>query len=268
MKDHVIRLIKPVFLLLLIALLLSISACGHGSVESRDAQDISGIAENTASSEAPCQETASNANSAPAIEYHSVVFYSNDGSIVQMGVVADGGALPPPSLPELAYGDVFEKWEHLAENVVTDLQIRPVFYPVKDKTNVFALPGIYAENGETVDIPLRLCGAVLLSGFDLTVDYDSAQLQLEDVPYEDDAVVLNAEEAGRIRINYVSVNNTSADVDICTLRFSVLAEEGEPCLRLEIKSICAWDEDEQLYSPEYQLLDGCVHILSKRTGQE
>ncbi len=114
-----------------------------------------------------------------------------------------------------------------------------------------------------MDIPLRLCGDVLLCGFDLTVSYDTAQLQLEKVTYEDDAVILNAEEPGCIRINYVSLNNTSADVDICTLRFTVLAEGEEPCLYLEAKSVCAWDEDYRLYEPEFQLQDGCIHILSE-----
>ena len=116
-------------------------------------------------------------------------------------------------------------------------------------------------------MPIRLCGDVCVSAFDLTISYDSNALELVSVT-EDGAVLYNDEVPGKIRLNYVSTDNTVADVDICFLEFSVKAPSGQIPVNLEMQSIYTYkdsleSENDDLYVPEYSTLNGTIYVLPK-----
>lgn len=196
-------------------------------------------------------------------ENRTATFFSDDGSILRIESVEPGVLPAPPSLPEISYENIFLRWDYPDTATEGDVEIYPVYQTISGMQNAFVIPGAYGKCGETINLPLRLCGEVTLCGFDLAVEYDPEVLQLISVYGEDDSIMYNDETPGVVRINYVSVSNTTADIDICFLQFKILAESGELPVALDVKSIYAWDEEEAMYVPEYQKLDGCIYVWSE-----
>ncbi len=204
-----------------------------------------------------------NANS----ELYTVTFYSNNGTILKIDSVEKGKAANPPATPQMLYGTVFQSWDAEISNVSKDLEVYPVCEDIKDKPNVFAVDGAYGKSGDTVIVPIRLCGEVCASAFDLTITYDSDALELLSVT-EDGAVLFNDETPGVIKLNYVSTENTVADVDICLLEFFVKSADGKLPVTLEMHSIYACKDlleskNDELYAPEYSILNGTLCVLPK-----
>jgi hypothetical protein len=136
---------------------------------------------------------------------------------------------------------------------------------VKGVDNVIALQSAYASTDGTVIIPLRLCGDVCISGLDISIRYDSNSLSLESVT-ADAAVVLNDQTPGIIKLNYVSVTNTDADVDLCDLKFRILASEGSHPMSIEVNGITAFDPNADhsapdLITPACHVINGTVFVL-------
>ncbi len=207
-------------------------------------------------------ETETAEATAPTVEEpgRTVIYYSDDDTVVKIEQVGEDEQMALPSSPELSYGNVFEKWDAPEETGEDMQEVRPIYKSTLGIANVFAMPGTYGTSGDEITVPLRLCGEVELCGFDLTVEYDPDKLQLERVYDEDEAVILNAETPGCLRINYVSVSNTIADVDICCLKFRVLADQGEVPITQNMVSIYSWNGNGDLAVPDYHLMDGCVYI--------
>ena len=198
---------------------------------------------------------------------YTVTFYSNDGTVLKIDSVEKGKTANPPVQPQMLYGTVFQSWDTEFSSVTKNLEVHPICEDVKGKTNIFAIEGAYGKSGGTVIVPIRLCGDVCVSAFDLTISYDSDALELVSVT-EDGAVLYNDEAPGKIRLNYVSTDNTVADVDICSLEFSVKAPSGQIPVNLEMQSIYTYkdsleSENDDLYVPEYSTLNGTVYILTK-----
>ena len=195
----------------------------------------------------------------------AVTFYSDDGTILKIDYVQKGSAAVPPAEPQMSYGMVFQSWDTEFSRVTRDLEVHPVCVDVKEKTNAFAVGGAYGKVGETVTVPVTLCGQVCVAGFDATITYDPEALELVDVT-EDGAVLYNDEIPGALRLNYVSVENTEADVDVCRLQFRIKAEKGPIPVTMELHSIyaCSSDvdsRDDSMYVPESYLVGGNVHVI-------
>lgn len=198
---------------------------------------------------------------------YTVTFYSNDGTVLKVDSVAEGNTANPPMQPQMLYGTVFQSWDTDISSVTKDLKVYPICEDVKEKMNIFAIEGAYGKSGGTVIVPIRLCGDVCVSAFDLTISYDSNALELVSVT-EDGAVLFNSEVPGKIRLNYVSTDNTVADVDICFLKFSVKVPSGKIPVSLEMQSIYTCkdsleSDNDDLYVPEYAILNGTVYVLSE-----
>lgn len=191
---------------------------------------------------------------------YTVTFYADNGSILKIDAVPENGSATPPVEPEMSYGNIFTKWTSNFSAVKENMEIHPECQSVLGKDNVFALAGAYGKAGECIIVPLQLCGNVQLSGFDLTVEYDPEFLALEAVFNEDGGVVYNDEQPGQIRMNYVSVEDTVADVDICTFKFLVLADTGETPISVSVNSICAGSEDDSMFVPKYTTIQAAVYI--------
>ena len=200
-------------------------------------------------------------------DQYTVTFYSNDGTVLKIDSVEKGKAANPPAQPQMLYGTVFTSWDADISSVTKNLEVHPICEDVKVKSNVFAIEGAYGKSGGTVIVPIRLCGEVCVSAFDMTISYDSNALDLIFVS-EDGAVLYNDEMPGKIKLNYVSTDNTLADVDICFLEFSVKAPSGQSQVTIDMHSIYACQdslesENDDLYVPEYSTINGTVHVLPK-----
>lgn len=196
---------------------------------------------------------------------HDVVFYANDGTILKIDPVSHGKTATPPVQPQMIYGTVFQSWNTDITSVKKELEVHPVVKDVNGIPNVFAIEGAYGKSGGTTIVPVRLCGDVCLAAFDMTISYDPELLELVSVS-EDGAVLYNDETPGQIRLNYVSVGNTLADVDICLLEFSVKAQPSQTPVSLEVHSVYASEDslesnNDDLYVPEYSVVDGTVFVL-------
>ena len=165
----------------------------------------------------------------------------------------------PPVQPEMSYGNIFTKWDKDFSDITSDMDVHPVTKPVKGKTNVFALSGTYGQKETEVFVPLQLCGDVLLSGFELKVQYDSQSLELLSVFNVDGSVVYNDAEPGVVNINYVSIDNTTADVDICTLKFKIKADKGEIPIGTNVVNAYANDGD-NMKKVDYVTIDASAFV--------
>ena len=198
---------------------------------------------------------------------YTVTFYSNDGTVLKIDSVEKGKTANPPAQPQMLYGTVFQSWDTDISSVTKNLEVRPICEDVKEKQNIFAIEGAYGKSGGTVIVPIRLCSEVCVSAFDMTISYDSNALDLISVS-EDGAVLYNDEMPGKIKLNYVSTDNTLADVDICFLEFSIKAPSGQSQVTLDMHSIYACQdslesENDDLYVPEYTTINGTVYVLPK-----
>lgn len=242
---------KRVFAVCCVIAAVMLTACGNPS-------------KNTEGSQTAAVDTASVTNEPAAEEEHRgneriVTFLSDDGSVLQIESIQSGALPTPPSSPELSNDHIFLRWDYTDALADGDVEISPEFQSITNVTNAFVIPSAYGKHNETITVPLRLCGNVMLFGFDLTVEYDTESLELLSVYNEDDSVIYNDEVPGAVRINYISIDNTTADVDICSFKFLLLSEDGEHPILLKIKSVYAWDESGNVYVPEYSCLNGCIY---------
>lgn len=197
---------------------------------------------------------------------YEVIFYSDNEKVLSVSKITHGQMATPPVAPQLSNGLIFQKWDKELLNVRENMQIHPCYTAVSESENAITLPGTYGVCGTTVSIPLKLCGKVCLSGVDLTVEYDSDVLRLNGIEDEDQAIIYNSENPGVVRLNYVSLENTTAEVDFCNLSFSIIKEVSETPIRLKVNSICANGEENAFYTPSYRLVDATLYILPDEGG--
>ena len=193
----------------------------------------------------------------------TVTYLADNDSVLKVDRVQVGSASIPPVEPEMTYGKVFTKWDKDFSTVESDLVIHPTCDSFAGKDNVFSLPGAYVRTGEYVSVPLSLSGDVLVSGFDLTVSYDTKMLKLDSVYNVDGDVYWNEATPGQIRINFASAKNATADIDICTFKFISLDTIGEVPVKVEVKDVYANNEDESMYKPLYNTISSTVFIYAE-----
>jgi len=197
----------------------------------------------------------------PAVAKHKVVFYSADNSVMLIDEVGRKNAATPPVEPQMPEGLIFTSWDKDISSVRKDMDVHPICKDIKDIDNAFALAGAYGKPRENVIVPFVLSGNVCICGFDLTVRYDSEVLQLESVFDEDGAILYNADVPGEIRINYVSLGNTTGGVDLCKFKFTVIGEADETEIKTEMVSIYSENEDLSLSKADFELVDSTVYII-------
>ncbi len=197
---------------------------------------------------------------------YEVSFHSETGEVVAIETVERNESVNPPNSPVVKYGNIFKKWDTDISKVKENMNVRPETESFIGKKNVFALSGAYGAQNDFVYVPFVLCGDVCLSGFDAKITYDKNFLELESVFNEDGAVVYNKDKEGVLYINYTSLKNTEADVDICSLKFKVKKEFDKTDIKTDIESICANGKDDSFYTPEYKQIDAPVYFLPNKGG--
>ena len=189
----------------------------------------------------------------------AVAFYSNDGTILKIDTVEEHKSATPPVQPEMSYGNIFVKWDKDFSEITSDVDVYPITQSIKGERNVFALSGAYLTNDSEAIVPLQLSGDVLISGFEMNVKYDYEKMELLSVFDVDGGIVYNDSELGIIKLNYVSVENTIADVDICTFKFKVKADNGEIPIKLNIVNAYVNDGD-NMNKADYITIDSSVFV--------
>lgn len=191
---------------------------------------------------------------------YTVTFYADDSSVLCIDTVKAGESATPPAEPQMTYGNVFMKWDKDFSAISEVVKVFPECQSVTGKKNVFALESAYGRKEETIVVPFRLCGDVYLCGFDLTVHYDADKLELESVFHEDGDVIFNDETTGEIYLNFASIENVKADVDICWFKFRIIADSGEVPVFVTMNSVYVGAEDDEMLVPEYELISANVYI--------
>lgn len=193
---------------------------------------------------------------------YDVTFYSDTGVVLKVDVVQKHLSATPPNSPKITYGKVFKSWDTDFSDVTNDLDVYPVCEDVKGKTNVIAAQSVYSAKENTLTVPIQLCGNVCVSGLDITIYYDKNSLQLKSVT-EDGSVIYNDSTPGVVNLNYVSTENTTADVDLCNLQFLTGTSEGELPITIEVKSIYAFEDEskmDEMYIPDFTVINGAVYV--------
>ena len=193
---------------------------------------------------------------------YTVNFYSDTNKTIKIETVKRGAAADPPNEPTLTNGRVFTKWDCDFSKVKKNLNVLPEYEEYTAKENCIAMAGAYGKQDEDVFVPLKLCGDVCLSGLDIIIEYDTDALEFVSVYNEDGALVYNADEEGKLRINYISVDNTEDEVDLCGLKFKVKAADGSTQIKTTVEKIVAWDDAEKLIEPSYSLIDSTVFVIA------
>ena len=211
-------------------------------------------------------ETADASGSTEALEdiidpnKHLVSFYSADDSLIETQQVGDGEDAISPADPIMPPGYILTGWDRSLTNITEDTAIHAVCVETTGKKNVLALSGTAGTNGSEVIVPLVLTGDVSIAGFDLTLTYDPKKLELKGITDDDGALIYNDEEPGKVRMNYVSVENTTGEVDLCRLHFTLLTDEGELPVKLDMSSAYVLVDDEKMEKAEFTLIDAVVKV--------
>ena len=190
---------------------------------------------------------------------YTVNFYSENNEIIKTETIKSGKAALPPEKLDVSDGKIFEKWDTDFSSVRNNLEIKPVFNTTNGKDNVFALLGAYVQKNDTVTTSLLLRGDVELSGFDLTVEYDKEALEFISVSDKDESVICNDSEPGKIKINFVSADNTLGDVDICSFKFKADENKKETPLTITVNKVYA-NKDDTLYEPKHNVINSTIYV--------
>ena len=231
----------------IVSVAMTMSACSRSSEEN--------VTESTIAISTDSTEVSTNTDDTT----YAVTFLSNDGNILKIDYVSENASAVPPVEPEMTPGVVFSGWEPSFSTVTAHMEIHPQTISLDGKTNVFAMPAAYGRMDESVIVPLKVCGNVVVSGFDIVVEYDPECLALESVFNEDGGVIYNDEIPGQIRLNYVSIADTTADIDVCDFKFRVIADD-DSIVSVCVQGICAGNSDDSMYAPEYEVINSTVYI--------
>ena len=154
---------------------------------------------------------------------YTVTFLNDDKSIFKQVTVVSGEAPTSPGTPTMLQGFVFNGWNADLSSVTKDMTVLPLREEIADERNVISISNGYGVTGDTVTLPLSLCGKVDICCFELKITYDKSMLRFEDFSNEDAGITANCDvENGIIHLNYISTNNTTGQVDLCDVSFELI----------------------------------------------
>lgn len=192
----------------------------------------------------------------------AVTFMTSDGQILENQTVNTGEKVVPPENPPVPPGEIFIGWDTDIDKITDGAIVKEETVNVAGMENAIALSGGYCQKGETVTIPLQLCGKVSLSGLDLSIGFNPQELQFKEFSYEDDAVICNYDnKKGEIKLNFLTPRNVQEDVELCDMVFKAIGNGEETPLSITVKTIIAFDDNDDLYEPKYRTIDGTVGII-------
>ena len=154
---------------------------------------------------------------------YTVTFLNDDKSIFKQVTVVSGEAPTSPGTPTMLQGFVFDGWDADLSSVTKDMTVLPLREEIADERNVISISNGYGITGDTVTLPLSLCGKVDICCFELKITYDKSALQFVEFSNEDAGITANCDaENGIIYLNYISTDNTTGQVDLCDISFKLI----------------------------------------------
>lgn len=192
--------------------------------------------------------------------YYTVTFYGYDGVTVwKTEKVPAGDSATPPDVPSDDV-HIFVGWEGVYTNVMAD---SAVYAMAKNLPNVFTVSPATVKKGETVEITVRLGGAVRLCGFDMRLFYDARVLELVAVRKSGQGdIVAGAATDGEVRFNAMAPDGEeiTAETEILTLTFRAVGDTGKTVIRLSAVNCLVWSASGRPTSTDYRLVDGVVAV--------
>ena len=162
-------------------------------------------------------------NPAEPLPNYTVTFLNDDKSVFKKITVVSGEAPTSPGIPTMVQGYAFAGWDADLSSVTKDMTVLPLREEISSEKNVISISDGYGITGDTVTLPLSLCGKVDICCFELRIAYDKASLQFVDFSNEDAGITANCDAVnGIIYLNYVSTNNTTGQVDLCDISFKLI----------------------------------------------
>lgn len=177
----------------------------------------------------------------PTVTY-TVTFYDYDRStVLGTSTVEEGTAATPPSNPSKS-GATFIGWNGNYTNVSQDEAVFAVYSDIK---NVFFVGSATGSVGDNVTLIVSVDGVVKTCGFDITLYYDNAILEL--VSYDSDLdldVVVNAEYLDNgVILNFSAATEKTKSREIISLTFKIKdTTKDATSVMVEMTSIKEMDE--------------------------
>jgi len=173
------------------------------------------------------------------------------------------GTEKPPSLPEVGISD---SREAIQEEPPGGSEAIEVILPAQQDTtnmkNALVLPEVAGNKGETISIPLQVCGQVELCAFDLRISYDRNRLMYVGSENADDELIVHCKEnEGILLINYLRISNLKEPHRFCDLQFKVLTKDVCTSeLYVEVVEVVALEETGDILICETSAVNGVARL--------
>lgn len=192
---------------------------------------------------------------------YTVTFFDKEGSVYDVQKVAAGENAKPSGNP-IKSGFLFDGWDDNFTNVTYERSVTAKWIDTSEFDNLFAMPAIYTKAVDTFTVPVKLCGKVNLSAFDLEIIYDVGMLEFQEYKNEDDDVILNHDsKTGIIHMNFVSNLNISGEIDLCDLLFKTVGRISDKTkIAIAVKEVIQLDEGGNITKAQFNTLDSKVNI--------
>ncbi len=196
---------------------------------------------------------------------YTVTFLNDDKSIFKQMTVVSGEAPASPGTPMMLQGYVFGGWDADLTAVTKDITVLPKRNAIANEGNVIAISDGYGVTGDTVTLPLSLCGKVDICCFELKITYDNSALQFVGFSAEDADITANCDaENGIIYLNYISTNNTTGQVDLCDVSFKLIGNTTKQIpLNIAVELSVRVNDSDDYENVECDVRNGIIDLIGR-----
>ena len=196
---------------------------------------------------------------------YTVLFLNDDKSIFKQVTVVSGEAPTSPGTPTMLQGFVFNGWNADLSSVTKDMVVLPLREEIESERNVISISNGYGVTGDTVSLPLSLCGKVDICCFELKITYDKSMLQFIGFSNEDAGITANCDvENGVIYLDYISTNNTTGQVDLCDVSFKLIGNTTKQIpLNIAVELSVKVNDSDDYENVECDVRNGIIDLIGR-----
>lgn len=193
---------------------------------------------------------------------YTITFLAKDGQVLETVTVDPNKGFTPPMTPPVPPDEIFTGWNDDFKETEDNQVVKEETISVAEMDNAIAISAGYGVPGGKVTLPLQLCGKVNLCGLDLMIQFNPQELQFKEFSYEDDAVICNFDNnTGEVKLNFLTMRNVTSAVDLCDMIFEIVGDADEAKLTIDVKTIIAFDENQNIITPDYRTIHGTVRVI-------